>query len=407
MMRASSSFDEMSASTNSTIALLPSTHIFLVFLMCLVAFAIMLGNAVVILAFVVDQKLRHRSNYFFLNLAIADFFVGMISIPLYIPHMLYGWSSESKLCVFWLIVDYLLCTTSVYNIVLISYDRYQSVSNAISYRTQHIGILKIVALMVAVWVLAFLVHGPIILVSESWNNSSVRVSEKKDCEPGFISKWYILAITSFLEFVVPVLSVAYFNIYIYWRLWKRGNLSRWQSQPGLTSPTPPNNCGPSLRGGLFSRTSLPELKETATSVPSKRHGRKRSLLFSLRAQTNTNIIASKMASLSHCDSLCLHQREHIELLRARKLAKSLAILLGVFAFCWAPYSLFTIIRSFLSPEQRPQTIWYEITFWLQWLNSLVNPFLYPLCHKHFQKAFLRIVHVKKQPILTQNRSMSS
>lgn len=76
MMRASSSFDEMSASTNSTIALLPSTHIFLVFLMCLVAFAIMLGNAVVILAFVVDQKLRHRSNYFFLNLAIADFFVG-------------------------------------------------------------------------------------------------------------------------------------------------------------------------------------------------------------------------------------------------------------------------------------------------------------------------------------------
>uniref|UniRef100_A0A667IG32 Histamine receptor H4 n=1 Tax=Lynx canadensis TaxID=61383 RepID=A0A667IG32_LYNCA len=350
MMRASSSFDEMSASTNSTIALLPSTHIFLVFLMCLVAFAIMLGNAVVILAFVVDQKLRHRSNYFFLNLAIADFFVGMISIPLYIPHTLYGWSSESKFCVFWLIVDYLLCTTSVYNIVLISYDRYQSVSNAISYRTQHIGILKIIALMVAVWVLAFLVHGPIILVSESWNNSSVRVSEKKDCEPGFISKWYILAITSFLEFVVPVLSVAYFNIYIYWRLWKRGNLSRWQSQPGLTSPTPPNNCGPSLRGGL--------------------HGRKRSLL-------------------------------------ARKLAKSLAILLGVFAFCWAPYSLFTIIRSFLSPEQRPQTIWYEITFWLQWFNSLVNPFLYPLCHKHFQKAFLRIFHVKKQPILTQNRSMSS
>uniref|UniRef100_A0A8C9JWR9 Histamine receptor H4 n=1 Tax=Panthera tigris altaica TaxID=74533 RepID=A0A8C9JWR9_PANTA len=302
----------MSASTNSTIALLPSTHIFLAFLMCLVAFAIMLGNAVVILAFVVDQKLRHRSNYFFLNLAIADFFV----------------------------------------------------------------------------------------VLESWNNSS-------DCEPGFISKWYILAITSFLEFVVPVLSVAYFNIYIYWRLWKRGNLSRWQSQPGLTSLTPPNNCGRSLRGGLFSRTSLPELKETATSVPSKRHGRKSSLLFSLRAQTNSNIIASKMASLSHCDSLCLHQREHIELLRARKLAKSLAILLGVFAFCWAPYSLFTIIRSFLSPEQRPQTIWYEITFWLQWFNSLVNPFLYPLCHKHFQKAFLRIFHVKKQPILTQNRSMSS
>uniref|UniRef100_A0A673UGW7 Histamine receptor H4 n=1 Tax=Suricata suricatta TaxID=37032 RepID=A0A673UGW7_SURSU len=303
----------MSATTNSTIDFLPSTHIFAAFLMCLLAFAIMLGNAVVILAFVVDKKLRHRSNYFFLNLAIADFFV----------------------------------------------------------------------------------------VSESWKYQS------KECEPAFFSKWYILAITSFLEFLVPVFSVAYFNIYIYWRLWKRGNLSRWQSQPGLTSPAPPSNSGRSFRGGRFSRTSLPELKERATSVPLKRHERKSSLLFSLRAQMNSNIIASKMASLSHCDSLCLHQREHIELLRARKLGKSLAILLGVFAFCWAPYSLLTIIRSTQKPEHRLQTIWYNITFWLQWFNSFVNPFLYPLCHKHFQKAFLKIFHVKKQPTPLHNRSLSS
>lgn len=57
---------------------------------------------------------------------------GMISIPLYIPHTLFDWDFGNKLCAFWLIADYLLCTTSVYNIVLISYDRYQSVSNAVS-----------------------------------------------------------------------------------------------------------------------------------------------------------------------------------------------------------------------------------------------------------------------------------
>lgn len=56
----------------------------------------------------------------------------MISIPLYIPHTLFDWEFGSRLCTFWLIVDYLLCTASVYNIVLISYDRYQSVSNAVS-----------------------------------------------------------------------------------------------------------------------------------------------------------------------------------------------------------------------------------------------------------------------------------
>ncbi|XP_032166728.1 histamine H4 receptor [Mustela erminea] len=383
-----------------------STRVTLAFLMGLLAFAIMLGNAVVILAFVVDKKLRHRSNYFFLNLAIADFFVGVISIPLYIPHTLFDWEFGSRLCTFWLIIDYLLCTASVYNIVLISYDRYQSVSNAVSYRAQHTGNLKIVALMVAVWVLAFLVHGPIILISESWKNSSLRVLEK-DCEPGFFTLWYILAISSFFEFLVPVFAVAYFNMYIYWSLWKRSNLSRWQSQPTLTSPVSPSNCGSSLTGRLFRRTSLPEQKETAPSAPLKRHERKSSLLFSLRAQMNSSIIASKMASLTHSDSLCPHQREHIELLRARKLAKSLSILLGIFAICWAPYSLFTIIRSIYPLDQRPHIVGYEITFWLQWLNSFVNPFLYPLCHKHFQKAFLKPFPMKKQSISSQTRSMSS
>lgn len=62
-------------------------------------------------------------------------YTGAISIPLYIPYRMFDWNFGNKTCVFWLIIDYLLCTTSVYNIVLISYDRYQSVSNAVSKNT--------------------------------------------------------------------------------------------------------------------------------------------------------------------------------------------------------------------------------------------------------------------------------
>ncbi|XP_011358712.1 histamine H4 receptor isoform X1 [Pteropus vampyrus] len=389
------------SATNSTIALSLSTRITLAFLMGLLAFAIMLGNAIVILAFVVDKNLRHRSNYFFLNLAIADFFVGVISIPLYIPHTLFSWHFENKLCAFWLVTDYLLCTASVYNIVLISYDRYQSVSNAVTYRAQHTGIWKIVVLMVAVWVLAFLVHGPIIIVSESWK------TEQGHCEPGFMSKWYILAITSILEFLAPVFSVAYFNIYIYWSLWKRGQFSKWPSHPGPTSLASSSHSGHSFNCELFSRTSLTELKEGAVSLRFKRQRRKSSLSFSIRTQKNSDINTSKMGSLSHSDNLGFQRREHLEFLRAKKLAKSLAILLGVFIICWAPYSLFTFVLSIYPPNQRPQTVVYDITFWLQWCNSLINPFLYPLCHKRFQKAFLKIFCTKKQPILSHNRSVSS
>lgn len=45
-------------------------------LMVTLVVVVVAGNALVIMAFVVDKTLRNQSNYFFLNLAISDFLVG-------------------------------------------------------------------------------------------------------------------------------------------------------------------------------------------------------------------------------------------------------------------------------------------------------------------------------------------
>ncbi|KAF6088114.1 histamine receptor H4 [Phyllostomus discolor] len=312
---------------NSTIPspLPPSSRITLAFLMGILAFAIMLGNAIVILAFVVDKNLRHRSNYFFLNLAICDFFV---------------------------------------------------------------------------------VNGPLIIISYSWKE------KERYCSPGFFSKWYILAITSFLEFLAPVFLMAYFNIYIYWSLWKRSRPNRGQSPPELSSASS-GNSEHLFKCPLFSKTSLAEPKEAAAALRFKRQPRKNSFFLCVRTQKKRDIIASKTDSLSRSDNLILHQKEYIALLKSKKLAKSLAILLGVFIVCWAPYSLFTFVHSIYKSGQQfytfgaAETIIYEVTFWLQWCNSLINPFLYPLCHKRFQKAFLKVFCLKKQPILPPSQTVSS
>ena len=49
------------------------------------------------------------------------------------PYVLTGrWTLGRALCKLWLVMDYLLCSASVFNIVLISYDRFLSVTRAVS-----------------------------------------------------------------------------------------------------------------------------------------------------------------------------------------------------------------------------------------------------------------------------------
>lgn len=50
-------------------------------LMALLIVATVLGNALVMLAFVADSSLRTQNNFFLLNLAISDFLVGKAPSP--------------------------------------------------------------------------------------------------------------------------------------------------------------------------------------------------------------------------------------------------------------------------------------------------------------------------------------
>uniref|UniRef100_A0A6I8NS21 Histamine receptor H3 n=1 Tax=Ornithorhynchus anatinus TaxID=9258 RepID=A0A6I8NS21_ORNAN len=189
-------------------------------LMALLIAATVVGNALVMLAFVVDSSLRTQNNFFLLNLAISDFLVGAFCIPLYVPYVLTGkWTFGRSFCKLWLVVDYLLCTSSVFNIVLISYDRFLSVTRAVTYRAQQGDTKRAVRKMVLVWVLAFLLYGPAII---SWEHISGRsIIPEGECYAEFFYNWYFLISASTLEFFTPFLSVTFFNLSIYLNIQKR------------------------------------------------------------------------------------------------------------------------------------------------------------------------------------------
>ena len=68
--------------------------------------------------------------------------------------------------------------------------------------------------------------------------------------------------------------------------------------------------------------------------------------------------------------------------RDKRAAKQMAILVTCFAICWLPYTVVALVTS-LYPNTIPEVV-FEITFWLLWLNSAINPFLYSFVNDSFR-----------------------
>ncbi|NXH22837.1 HRH1 protein, partial [Bucco capensis] len=94
-------------------------------------------------------------------------------------------------------------------------------------------------------------------------------------------------------------------------------------------------------------------------------------------------------------SLHVHSKRHIQGLhrnRERKAAKQLGVIMAAFMFCWIPYFVSFTVIAFHGHEHIPEL--HMFTIWLGYVNSTLNPFLYPLCNQNFKKAFKKILHIQ-------------
>lgn len=87
-----------------------------------------LGNSFVIAAFCLKHKLRKPTNYFILNLAVADLTLAVLVLPLSAVYDVYGkWIFSSIVCLIWMVLDILVSTASIFTLVAISADRYLAI----------------------------------------------------------------------------------------------------------------------------------------------------------------------------------------------------------------------------------------------------------------------------------------
>lgn len=85
----------------------------------------------------------------------------------------------------------------------------------------------------------------------------------------------------------------------------------------------------------------------------------------------------------------------------KKAVRSLFTIVLVFDICWMPFEIAALILSVCPDCINP--IVFEISFWLLWINSTINPVLYPLLHRRYKVAFMKLLHHKRRRIATVTR----
>ncbi len=232
------------------------------------------GNLMVMVSFKMDKQLQTVSNYFLLSLSVADFAIGVFSMPLYTVYLLMNrWPMGPLMCDIWLSLDYTMSNASVANLLIISFDRYLSVTRPLTYRAKRTP--KRAAIMITcAWVISALMWTPWII---AWPYiEGKRSVPEDDCYIQFlVSNKYITIITACAAFFLPVMimCVLYYRIYLETEKRQR-DLASLQANRRTGPPCRVDSSEDEVYANLRRTDSSPDLEELddGHAVPGESRG---------------------------------------------------------------------------------------------------------------------------------------
>lgn len=187
-----------------------------VFAGCFVGIIILIiifGNTMVILAVAKDRHLKHAlQNRFIVSLAVADLLLGALIMPLSLHlEILKYWALGNILCDIWLAMDVFLCTASTLSLVVVSLDRYWSVTKALEYpqlRTSK----KVNISIAGIWLTSALVSLPPLAGWKS--NSPSKEDSFPQCNLSDELGYIVYSLT--ISFYIPLIIIlmAYGRIFV-------------------------------------------------------------------------------------------------------------------------------------------------------------------------------------------------
>ncbi|XP_071581451.1 5-hydroxytryptamine receptor 1E-like [Temnothorax nylanderi] len=135
---------------------------FLTALLLFITFLTIAGNATICFIIIYFKRFR-RSNYLVTSLAVSDLLVGVVVMPPAIIYQVSGdWYFGSTSCHIWLSADVLNCTASIFNLCMVSIDRFWLIMKPLKYETKRTK-LRMSLYITIIWSLAMCISLPPLL----------------------------------------------------------------------------------------------------------------------------------------------------------------------------------------------------------------------------------------------------
>ncbi|XP_031558887.1 probable G-protein coupled receptor No18 [Actinia tenebrosa] len=307
-------------------------------IMISIALAAIGGNLLVIVAVLWNKRIRTVPNFLFINLAVADFFQGLVSIPLRLTEQLNH--SDIKPLVPCLVViplTILFYSASNINLTVISLDRFVALYKPMHYKNI-VTPCKVITTVLISWIIALVLA---LLPIMGWG-------PKNDIDlidiclfSTTLTKEYLFMLFTVINFVVLVI-LGITNIYILRTA--RKQIRRIHVVTNVRV----------LDQNTDSMSTMNQTAETTGPTGSKRSGISSFASFRRRAHANATRFSGR---------------------RERKATKVVLIIVGLFIILTVPITVIDILGVFDVDVDVPLLL-IKITACMAYSNACLNVFIY-------------------------------
>ncbi|XP_071490994.1 muscarinic acetylcholine receptor M2-like [Diadema antillarum] len=385
-----------------------------------------LVNSLILLAFYTEKKLRTYSNYYILNMTVADLLVGLVCMPIRALIFAFDrtWMLGGTFCYIFIGVQHALPGVSVFGVVVICFDRYL----ATSYPLHHYR-WKTKKTAVVINALTWFIPCSIWLsISTFWDLARPRVSVTRSgwCDPNYSRYFISSTITVLLRAIIPFVTLAILSVQIYRRAKSAGRKSlggrsfrsisatkrddkfsstvsqdqimyevdakrteRSTDTPSSNVEAEHENCTSSqLKDGLHDKQicNTPHsggLKVFTFSANSQDH---------LSGQESVDI-PTVTARLSFAERVGTKMKSGKGSADGAKAMRTLILLLIAFFITWLPSTVVLISRS-ISPTLITNLPYImqlrESVRWISFCNSTINPLAYAVAQPLICRVILKL-----------------